>query len=594
MPCALHLEVSAPQKNALRFFMMMGAPVPQNAIRTLGRYALHGEIAVGGMATVHFGRLHGSVGFSRTVAIKRLHAQYARDPEFVSMFLDEARLAARIRHPNVVPTLDVVAEDGELFVVMEYVHGESLSRLVKEEVRRGRRIPPRIVCALLSGTLQGLHAAHEARDERGQPLNIVHRDVSPQNILVGSDGVARVLDFGVAKAAGRIHTTRQGQIKGKLPYMAPEQLSGDGAVTRLVDIYAASVCLWETLTGLRLFSGDNEAIVLSKILSAEVLPPSRYVPNIPPALDEVVLYGLSRSPDSRYQTARDMALAIEQVLGGVASTTEIADWMERVAGTVLSARGDMVAAVELQTEAASSPEQVMSEISSMRRAIPELPMLGHPTSQEGFPQLAATAAMPIAGHAGHPTMQGLGPVPSAPPTPSHAFPRTTFSGSLEGGHEEPPSRRSYVVAALLGIVTVLLLVGVVIGFHLVRERAAHDNAAAFDPPELPELGVDERVEPPPSPTGVVLPNGETASAPTGTAPAATPSAPSTNAPLPKGEAKDAAKPSTVTRPAVTTTARPTTVTKPRAGGGATPTSSKPCVPYTVDATGKKHFNRDCI
>src|SRR5262245_394878 len=150
------------------------------------------------MATVHLGRLLGPVGFSRTVAIKRLHAQFATDPEFVSMFLDEARLAARIRHPNVVPTLDVVATEGELFVVMEYVHGESLSRLIKEEARNGRRIPPRIAASLISGTLQGLHAAHEARDERGNPLNIVHRDVSPQNILVGSDGIARVLDFGVA------------------------------------------------------------------------------------------------------------------------------------------------------------------------------------------------------------------------------------------------------------------------------------------------------------------------------------------------------------------------------------------------------------
>jgi len=144
------------------------------------------------------------------VAIKRLHKQYARDPEFVSMFLDEARLAARIRHPNVVPTLDVVATEGELFVVMEYVHGESLARLIRDEARKGGYIPPPVAAGILSGTLQGLHAAHEARDERGQPLSIVHRDVSPQNILVGSDGVARVLDFGVAKAAGRILANSSG------------------------------------------------------------------------------------------------------------------------------------------------------------------------------------------------------------------------------------------------------------------------------------------------------------------------------------------------------------------------------------------------
>src|SRR5262245_51026591 len=169
----------------------------------IGRYALHGELASGGMATVHLGRLLGPVGFSRTVAIKRLHAQYAQDPEFVSMFLDEARLAARIRHPNVVPTLDVVATSGELFLVMEYVPGESLSRLARAARDRMERMPPRIVSAIMSGVLHGLHAAHEAKSERGEPLGIVHRDVSPQNVLVGTDGVARVLDFGVAKAAGR-------------------------------------------------------------------------------------------------------------------------------------------------------------------------------------------------------------------------------------------------------------------------------------------------------------------------------------------------------------------------------------------------------
>src|SRR5579862_5421372 len=138
--------------------------------RVIGRYALYGEIAAGGMATVHYGRLMGPVGFSRTVAIKRLHAQFAKNPEFVSMFLDEARIAARIRHPNVVGTLDVVATEGELFLVMDYVQGESLSRLGKSARARGEAIPPRIVASILCGALHGLHAAHEAKNERGEPL----------------------------------------------------------------------------------------------------------------------------------------------------------------------------------------------------------------------------------------------------------------------------------------------------------------------------------------------------------------------------------------------------------------------------------------
>ena len=170
------------------------------------------EIAAGGMATVHFGRLLGPVGFSRTVAIKRLHPQLARDPDFVAMFVDEARLAARIRHPNVVPTLDVVATEGELFLVMDYVPGESLSRLLRAS-RASGLVPPRIASAIFCGALHGLHAAHEATDERGTPLGIVHRDVSPQNILIGSDGVPRVLDFGVAMAAGRAQATGPGRSK---------------------------------------------------------------------------------------------------------------------------------------------------------------------------------------------------------------------------------------------------------------------------------------------------------------------------------------------------------------------------------------------
>ncbi|RLB60345.1 MAG: serine/threonine protein kinase, partial [Deltaproteobacteria bacterium] len=189
------------------------------------------------MATVYLGRLNAAGGVGRIVAVKRLHAQFAKNPDFVRMFLDEARLATRIHHPNVVPTLDVVADEGELFVVMDYIRGESLSKLLRAVTASGDGIPIPIVSSIISGVLQGLDAAHEATDEQGQPLGIVHRDVSPQNILVGEDGMARILDFGVAKAASRLHETQDGQLKGKLAYMAPEQI--DGAVTKLCDLYAA-------------------------------------------------------------------------------------------------------------------------------------------------------------------------------------------------------------------------------------------------------------------------------------------------------------------------------------------------------------------
>src|SRR5262245_21993014 len=177
-----------------------------------GRYLFAAQLAVGGMARVHLGRLIGPAGFSRVVAIKRLHAYVAGDPAFVAMLLDEARLAGRIRHPNVVPTLDVAREDGEFLLVMEYVHGAALSELSRASAAAEALIPPSIASSILGGALLGLHAAHQATDGHGRPLDVVHRDVSPQNILVGVDGVTKVVDFGIAKAASRLQATRDGEL----------------------------------------------------------------------------------------------------------------------------------------------------------------------------------------------------------------------------------------------------------------------------------------------------------------------------------------------------------------------------------------------
>ncbi|MBS2020362.1 MAG: serine/threonine protein kinase [Deltaproteobacteria bacterium] len=312
--------------------------------RTVGRYVLYGELASGGMATVHFGRLSGPVGFSRTVAIKRLHPQYAKDPEFVTMFLDEARLCGRIRHPNVVPTLDVVATEGEIFIVMEYVAGEAFSKLMKTAWAKNIPVPPRVAATIVSSVLHGLHAAHQTKDEHGRELGIVHRDVSPQNILVGADGVARVLDFGVAKAAGRLQTTRDGQVKGKIAYMPPEQLSG-GVLNRQCDIYASAVVLWEALAGRRLFDGETEAIVLVRAIEGRIEPPSRVNPMADPSGDEVVMRALARDPANRFATARDMALAIEQTIG-LASPYEVGEWIETVAGDELQRRAGRIAEIE--------------------------------------------------------------------------------------------------------------------------------------------------------------------------------------------------------------------------------------------------------
>jgi eukaryotic-like serine/threonine-protein kinase len=330
----------------------------EHSPRTVGRYVLYGELASGGMATVHFGRLSGPVGFSRTVAIKRLHPHFAKDPEFVTMFLDEARLCGRIRHPNVVPTLDVVTTQGEIFIVMEYVAGEALSKLLKSAQQKNILIPPKVAATIMSSVLHGLHAAHATKDEHGRELGIVHRDVSPQNILVGADGSARVLDFGVAKAAGRLQTTRDGQLKGKIAYMPPEQLSG-APVTKQVDIYGASVVLWEALTGRRLFDGETEAIVLARAIEGTVEPPSAHNAFLEPPVDAVVLRGLAREPEMRFVTAREMALAIEQTIG-LASPSEVGEWVEMVVGDELQRRAQTIAEIEVASLQPSSEPRISS------------------------------------------------------------------------------------------------------------------------------------------------------------------------------------------------------------------------------------------
>jgi serine/threonine protein kinase len=305
---------------------------------------LFGEIASGGMATVYFDRLVGAVGFSRSVAIKQLHPQYAKSPEFVAQFLDEAQLTARIRHPNVVSVLDVVAREGELFVIMEFVEGEPLSRLV----RFAREpVPLSIASAILVQVLLGLHAAHEATTEEGEPLQIVHRDVSPQNMLVGIDGSSHILDFGVAKAASRVHTTENGQIKGKLTYMAPEQLRG-ADLDRRVDVFAAGIVLWELITGQRLFARGDPGATVTAVLSGFVKPPSVHRAEVSAALDALVLKALAPNREDRFASAREMAIALEACIPP-ASSLKVGAWVEIVAGDSLKERAQRLREAEEST-----------------------------------------------------------------------------------------------------------------------------------------------------------------------------------------------------------------------------------------------------
>lgn len=302
--------------------------------RQLGRYEVLTQLASGGMAAVYIARAQGVAGFERLVAIKVLHPHLAHEEEFISMFLDEARLAARIRHPNVVATLDISDTDGDgYFLVMDYVEGDHLGALLGRAAKQGRRLPTGAVCRIVMDALAGLAAAHALLDEDGQPLNLVHRDISPHNVLVGTDGVGRLTDFGVAKAEVRMSSTRAGQFKGKLSYMAPEQAS-TGHADQRSDLFSMGIILWESLTGRRLFRGETNAATLSKILQEPIPLPSELWPELEP-FDAVLARALDRDPDTRFQTADDMIEAIEEAartVEGVSSTRNVGTLVKELVG----------------------------------------------------------------------------------------------------------------------------------------------------------------------------------------------------------------------------------------------------------------------
>jgi serine/threonine protein kinase len=306
--------------------------------RRVGRYVIYGELAAGGTASVHLGRLVGPAGFSRTVAIKRLHPHLATEPEFVTMLIDEAQLASSINHPNVVSSLDVVSDGDEILLVLDYVEGETLAALLRSSRKDRSLRAPRIsvMVRVLTDVLAGLHAAHTAKTPRRRPLHIVHRDVSPQNIMVGFDGIARVLDFGVATAAHRRHSTRPGRIKGKLAYMSPEQVRGEPVDPR-TDVFAAGVVLWECLTQRRLFRSEGEEQAKPRVLRQVIEAPSVHNPQISRALDQVVLRALNFDREARFASAAEFADALAAATEQ-SSSVEVGRWVTATAKRPLAER----------------------------------------------------------------------------------------------------------------------------------------------------------------------------------------------------------------------------------------------------------------
>jgi serine/threonine protein kinase len=460
-----------------------------DSIETVGPYILHRQIARGGMATIHVARLIGDEGFSRIVAAKRMLPQFAEDAEFVSMFIDEAKIASKVQHQNVVKVLDVVTTGGEVILVQEYVHGVPLNALL-DAARTGKeRVPIAVAVSIASQILTGLHAAHETMGPRGS-LGIVHRDVSPGNVIVSVDGTALLLDFGVAKATMTAHITRAGTFKGKRSYSSPEQLRG--AATRQSDIYSLAVVLWELLTGRRLHpSRQGEYDMLDQIMSGtlptvtealadqrEHIDDGRWLQLR--ALEPIVIQGLAVDLNVRYPTAAAMDAALISIVRP-ASTGEVAAWVKTLGRDFLEKRDRVLAEEETgwRTQAAGVARSRTTADSRRSRQ-------------------TAAISQPM-------TELGTSPVPSRPTTPSET--------------SAPQAGRTNLTIAILGGLAVMLSIAIVVATHGSGPEPSAPAPHVAEPPAI----APSAPEPDPTPVPAAAATNPTAAEPAPAIESSTPS-----------------------------------------------------------------------
>lgn len=410
--------------------------------QTIGRYEFLVPIAKGGMAAVWAARLKGSRGFAKTVAIKTMLPALSDDPLFEQMFLDEAQLAAQIHHPNVVEIMDLGEQDDVLYQVMEYVDGESLATLLRTVSKKQERLPLEVAVRIVTDACRGLHSAHELKAVDGSLLGLVHRDISPQNIMITYDGVVKLVDFGVAKAAGRTASeTTAGQIKGKTPYMAPEQALGQ-RVDRRTDVFAMGIVLYQITTGKHPFRGENDIATLHNILHNE-LPSPRFVdPQFPRPLEAALNRALSRDITKRYGSAKEMADALSRVFPPTKRRVDVGDvgaLLQEMLGETGNRRraalAEAIKRADMRTTSASFGEASgpvllpLAEIGT-ESSVNNPRVVGGPTERIDVQDF--TGGM----RASHP---GLAPIPdlagrlSAPPTldleePSHRSAETARPG----------------------------------------------------------------------------------------------------------------------------------------------------------------------
>ncbi|WP_170319251.1 serine/threonine protein kinase [Polyangium spumosum] len=319
---------------------------------TLGKYRLIAELGHGGMAEVYLAVVQGPAGFNKLCVIKQIRPQLATDPEFLGMFLDEARLAARLSHPNVVQTNEVGQEGDRYFIAMEYLEGQPLNRIL-HRIGRDGGLTLAMHLRIIVDMLSGLHHAHELTDFDGTPLNVVHRDVTPHNVFVTYDGQVKVVDFGIAKAMNSSAETRLGVVKGKVAYMAPEQARGE-RVDRRADIFSAGVMLWEAATGRRLWKGIPDLTVLHRLINGDIPAPSSVDPNVPEGLEKIVMKALALRREDRYATSTDLATALEELLDEMGDKSSLREVGKLVAKHFDENRSKIRQIVEAQLKAAKS------------------------------------------------------------------------------------------------------------------------------------------------------------------------------------------------------------------------------------------------
>lgn len=442
-----------------------------------GKYLLESKLAEGGMAEIFLARQPGFEGFERQVVVKRLLPELSTEHDFVRMFLNEARLAARLNHPHIVQIYELGQEEGAYFLAMEYIRGEDLRSLAQQADAMGMRPSPGLVCRIICEVLSGLHYAHTRTGPDGKPLGLVHRDISPQNILVTYDGTVKIIDFGIAKATQRQSSdqTQAGLLKGKYAYMSPEQTRG-GQIDARSDIFSAGILLWELLTWKRLFKRSTDLATLVAISDEPAPPPSHVNPDLPPELDPIVLGALAVHPDDRYPSAQAFQTALEEFIaahGLTADTRALRQYMHELFRDKLAQEASTPRPALSQPRRPGSPLTMPLQTldGTRRRQTPPgqavavqgpQPVLDTPRPEPmglSPPRLLPSAETPVntrtpALPEGGPHRELHGP-PEVPRPPVETQEVETQGVETQ---QEPPARRPVVLAAATGLVLGLVVV----------------------------------------------------------------------------------------------------------------------------------------